>query len=81
MRPSGQLDWPCQCMPTHALTFTKHRQPMFNYYISAHGYVPKGMYVLMVIDMASLWVVAYHLKFVSIRDHYYILHTCIHVWR
>ncbi len=21
-----------QCMPTHALTFTKHRQPMFNYY-------------------------------------------------
>ncbi len=24
---------PRQCMPTHALTFTKHRQPMFNYYI------------------------------------------------
>ncbi len=21
-----------QCMPTHALTFTKHRQSMFNYY-------------------------------------------------
>ncbi len=23
-----------QCMPTHALSFTKHRQPMFNYYNS-----------------------------------------------
>ncbi len=21
-----------QCMPIHALTFTKHKQPMFNYY-------------------------------------------------
>ncbi len=21
-----------QCMPTHVLTFTKHKQPMFNYY-------------------------------------------------
>ncbi len=23
---------PARSMPTHALTFTKHRQPMFNYY-------------------------------------------------
>ncbi len=30
--PAAKLMGLCQCMPTHALTFTKHRQPMFNYY-------------------------------------------------
>ncbi len=28
----GKLDGPSSFMPTHALTFTKHRHPMFNYY-------------------------------------------------
>ncbi len=30
--PAASLTGLLQCMPTHALTFTKHRQPMFNYY-------------------------------------------------
>ncbi len=30
--PVASLTGLHQCMPTHALTFTKHRQPMFNYY-------------------------------------------------
>ncbi len=29
---AGRLTALHQCMPTHALTFTKHRQPLFNYY-------------------------------------------------